>query len=155
MSNDDNAWDDRAELRVGTSTRGDVYGKDEYAKDDGRDGMEDGEKEDDDVDFQYGDGDYGEHSETDLPETINVGGSTHTVTSCGQLLDGEEKDDVSSKMARSDVLVSPLANDDENEVGNRAKCVPKVLEFHEVDMGDPKLTVGQTFIFRGAVWTSS
>jgi hypothetical protein len=145
MSSDDDAWDDGAEPEVGTSTRGNVYGKG-----DGEDGMDmedcddvdvvqridddgvggDGEKEEDDDD------DEDDNSEF---ETINVGGSTHKALACiGQLLDDEEEDDVSSNMARSDVLVSPPASDEENEVDSRprSRCVPKVSEFDEGDMGD-------------------
>ena len=149
INSNDDEWDDRAEPVVYTSIRGDVYGKDECAKDDGKDGMEE-----DDDDFQYGDGDYGEHSKIDPPITINVGGSTYTARSCGQLLDGEEEDDVSFKLSRSDVLISPPASDDENEVGSRTKCVPKDLEFHEANMDDPKLTVGRTFRWE-AIQTSN
>jgi hypothetical protein len=167
MSSDDDAWDDGAEPEVGTSTHGNVYGEG-----DGEDGMDmedgddvdgvqridddgvggDGEEEEDDDDE-----DENENSEF---ETINAGGSTHKALACiGQLLDDEEEDDVSSNMARSDVLVSPPASDEKNEVDSRPKsrCVPKVSEFDEGDMGDPKLAVGQTFTgakqFRQAVRT--
>jgi hypothetical protein len=98
--------------------------------------------------------------ESDQPEIGNVGGSAHRAYRAGdsaQLLEDEEEDDVSSKMARSDVLLSPPASDDENEAHSRRRCVPKVSEFVETDMDDPKLEVGQRFIhakqFREAVRT--
>ncbi|GLT73312.1 hypothetical protein SLA2020_451800 [Shorea laevis] len=59
----------------------------------------------------------------------------------GQMLE----DEVSSNLARSDILVSPPKSDEENDVGSRPKCVTRTSEFHDVDMEDPKLDVGMTF----------
>jgi hypothetical protein len=141
-------------------------GEDECVNDDDEgNGEDDCDDEDsDDVDYNKEDGDSDEDmEESDQPEIGNVGGSTHTAHRAyraedgAQLLEDEEEDDVSSKMARSDVLLSPPANDDENEAHSRHRCVPKVSKFVETDMDDPKLEVGQRFIhakqFREAVRT--
>jgi hypothetical protein len=141
-------------------------GEDECVNnDDEGNGEDDYDDEDsDDANYNEEDGDNDEDmEESDQPEIDNVGGSTHTAHRAyragegAQLLEDEEEDDVSSKMARSDVLLSPPTNDDENEAHSRHRCVPKVSEFVEIDMDDPKLEVGQRFIhakqFREAVRT--
>jgi hypothetical protein len=139
--------------------------------DDEGNGDDDCDDEDiDDVDYNEEDGDGDEDMEESdqpeignvggsahQPEIGNVGGSAHRAGDSAQLLEDEEKDDVSSKMARSNVLLSPPASDDENEAHSRHRCVPKVSEFVEANMDDPKLEVGQRFIhakqFREAVRT--
>jgi hypothetical protein len=46
-------------------------------------------------------------------------GLTHTTSFGVRMLVGEEEDEVSFKLGKSDILTSPPNSDDENEVGSR------------------------------------
>jgi hypothetical protein len=162
MSRDDDAWDDGGEPVASTSTYGDdtsIFGDGDGG--DNEDGDGDGGDEDD-GDKEAGDGDCGhggdgheeagdEHSEVIEQETAHVGGSRHLASFGGRML----KDQVSSNLGRSDILVTPPKSDEENEVGSRPSCVTRISEFHDADMEDHKLVVGMTFTlvnqFRQAV----
>jgi hypothetical protein len=61
------------------------------------------------------------------------------------LLDDEEEDEVSSNLARSDILVTPPKSDEEYEVNSRDKCVTRTSQFEDVDMEDPHLDIGMSF----------
>jgi hypothetical protein len=61
------------------------------------------------------------------------------------LLDDEEGDDVSSNLARSDILVTPLRTDEKYEANSRPKCVTRTSQLVDVDMEDLHLDVGMSF----------
>jgi hypothetical protein len=60
-------------------------------------------------------------------------------------LDDKEEDEVSSNLARSDVLVSPPKSDEEFEATSGVRCVTRASQFEDVDMEDPHLDVGMPF----------
>jgi len=63
----------------------------------------------------------------------------------GQMMDDEEEDEVSSNLARSDILVTPPKSDEEYEASSWPKCITRISQFQEVDMEDPHLDVGMSF----------
>jgi hypothetical protein len=69
--------------------------------------------------------------------------------------DDDDEDDANSDIARSDILISPPNNDEEEEVALQSKYVTKSSEFQMADLGHPEFMVGQKFssikIFRTAV----
>jgi hypothetical protein len=113
MSDDDDVWDTVDEPVAGTLTRG---GETSTFEDDWHDfidfdveavGANDGDNGDEE----------GAHEEAAQPETTHVGGSSGPATSVARLLDDDEEDEVSSKLARSDISVTPPKSDEEYEVG--------------------------------------
>jgi hypothetical protein len=60
-------------------------------------------------------------------------------------LDDDEEDEVSSKLARSDILVTPPKSDEEYEAISGAEYVIRTSQFQDVDMEDPHLKVGMSF----------
>jgi hypothetical protein len=132
MSDDDDAWDGANELEAGTSNR-DVDFLLDFDEDDG------GES---DVVSCH---DEGGNEKAAQPETTYVGGSNGPATLDGQLLDDVKKDEVSSNLARSDILITPPKSDEEYKAASRAKCVTKTSQFEDVDMEDPHLDVGMSF----------
>jgi hypothetical protein len=149
MSNDDDAWDVVDEPVAGTSTYRDdtsTFGDEE-----------DGDENDGDGGDEYGGHDEGGHEEVVELETTYVGRSRDLASYGGRFLKDEEQeeDEVSSNLARSDILVTPPKSEEEYEVNSRAKCVTKISQFYDVDMEDPHLDVGMTITtmsqFRKAV----
>jgi hypothetical protein len=65
-----------------------------------------------------------------------------------------DDDDTNSEMGRSDILVSPVASDEEGELSSARRS-----EFHTVDLGDPVLELEMKFsniqTFREAVRVSN
>jgi hypothetical protein len=86
-------------------------------------------------------GDDGGHEEAARQDTTHVGGLGNP----SRLLDDEEEDEVSSDLARSDVLVSLPKSDEEFEATSGVQCVTRVSQFEDVDMEDPHLDVGMSF----------
>jgi hypothetical protein len=86
-------------------------------------------------------GDEGGHEEAAQQDTTHVGG----LGDLSRWLDDEEEDEVSSNLARSDVLVSPLKSDEEFEATSGVRCVTRVSQFEDVDMEEPHLDVGMSF----------
>lgn len=137
MSDDDDVWDGADELEA------DVYFLSDF--DEGDSDEEDG-GDSDVVSCHDEDGDEeGGNEKAAQPETTHVGGSSVPAILDGQLLDDVEEDEVSSSLARSDILITPPKSDEEYEVANRAKCVTKTYQFEDVDMEDPHLDVGMSF----------
>jgi hypothetical protein len=141
MSDDDDVWDTVDEPVAGTLTRG---GETSTFEDDWHDfidfdveavGANDGDNGDDE----------GAHEEAAQPETTHVGGSSGPATSVARLLDDDEEDEVSSKLARSDISVTPPKSDEEYEVISGAEYVTRTSQFQDVDMEDPHLEVGMSF----------
>jgi hypothetical protein len=97
-----------------------------------------------DNDGDSGDED-GAHEEVAQPETTHVGISSGPATSAAQLLDDDEKDEVSFKLARSDILVTSPKSDEEYEAINEAKYVTRSSQFQDVDMEDAHLEVNMSF----------
>ena len=117
MSNDDDDWDAAGEPGLRTSTHGDdtsTYDNREGGDERVMMGMVMRRMEDV---SDAGDGD--EHNEFDAHDTTHVGGLSHTTSFGVRMLEGEEEDEVSSKLGTSDILASPPNSDDENEVGSR------------------------------------
>jgi hypothetical protein len=83
----------------------------------------------------------GGHEEAAQQDRTHVGG----LGDPSKLLDDEEEDEVSSNLARSDVLVSPPKSDEEFEATSGVRCVTRVSQFEDVDMEDPHLDVGMSF----------
>jgi hypothetical protein len=86
-------------------------------------------------------GDDGGYEEAARQDTTHVGGLGNP----SRLLDDEEEDEVSSDLARSDVLVSLPKSDEEFEATSGVWCVTRVSQFEDVDMEDPHLDVGMSF----------
>jgi hypothetical protein len=124
MSDDENdAWDVPDE-----SEDSDSYFDEEG---DSEEGGDSGEEE----------GGDGGHEEAAQQDRTHVGG----LGDPSKLLDDEEEDEVSSNLARSDVLVSPPKSDEEFEATSGVRCVTRVSQFEDVDMEDPHLDVGMSF----------
>jgi hypothetical protein len=124
----------------------DVEGEDEDVDVEGEEDDVDVEGEDEDVDVEGEEEDgYYDDSEAAAEHTTEGGVSRKPAGWGGQMLEDEEEDEVSSNLARSDILVSPPKSDEENDVGSRPSCVTRTSEFIDVDMEDPKLAVGMTF----------
>lgn len=101
MSDDDDAWDTSDEPMVGTSSRGDntsTFGDNWH---DFIDFDEEGDFDEEARDENDGEGG---HEEVAQLETTHVGGSRYSASLGGQLLD----DEVSSNLARSDILIVSL-----------------------------------------------
>lgn len=60
-------------------------------------------------------------------------------------MDDDEEDEVSSKLARSDILVTPPKSDEEYKLINGAEYVTRTSQFQDVDMEDSHLEVGKSF----------
>jgi hypothetical protein len=131
MSDDDDAWDGADEPEAGTSKRDNDYIPD--FDDEGDTDEEDGSHED------------GSHEEGSHEMATDVGGASGSATMFGRMLDDEEKDEVSSNLARSDILVTPPKSDEEYEASSWPKCVTRTSQFQDVDMEDPHLDVGMSF----------
>jgi hypothetical protein len=134
MSDDGDAWDTVDEPVAGTSTRRDetsTFGNDwlDFIDfDEEASGKNNG-------DGAESDGDGGDeesaHKKATQSETthVDVGGSSIPVTSDGWLLDDNKEDEVSSKLTRSDILVTPPKSDEEYEVTSEAENVTRTSKF--------------------------
>jgi hypothetical protein len=137
---DDDVWDTVDEPIAGTSTRrGETFtfGDDwhDFEFNEGAVGENDGDSGDEE----------GAHGEAAQPETTHVNGSSGPATSAAQLLDDDEEDEVFSKLARSDILVTPPKSDEEYEAISGVEYVTRTSQFQDVDMEDRHLEVGMSF----------
>jgi hypothetical protein len=125
MGNEGDAWDDGDDQPVACSIT-----QDNDALDDDGDQPMAGIGDDMDGDEDVGhEGDGDEDVECDDDDEVSEP-ATYTVPSnADQLLYDEEEDTSSSKLMRSDILVTPYNSDDDNEVVNNARCVPTFAEF--------------------------
>jgi hypothetical protein len=148
MSDDDDACDTVDEPIANTSTRGDETST---FRDDWHDFIdfdeEAGGENDGDSGESDGDGgdEEGAHEEAAQLKTTHVGGSSGSTISDGRLLDDDEEDEVSSKLVRNDILVTPPKSDEEYEAISGARYVTRTSQFEDVDMEDPHLDVGMSF----------
>jgi hypothetical protein len=112
MSDDENdAWDGPDESKDSDSyfdEEGDSKEGGDFGEEEGGDGEECG--------------DEGGHEEAAQQDTTHVGG----LGDLSSLLDDKDEDEVSSNLARSDVLVSPLKSDEEFEATSGVWCVTRV-----------------------------
>ncbi|XP_059450972.1 uncharacterized protein LOC132181751 [Corylus avellana] len=84
-----------------------------------------------------------EVEDEDEDEEEHIDGS-HKVHSVGKMIcfeDDEEDNDTNSDMGRSDILVSPIPSDEEDE----ATSLPTNCDFHVVDLNDPTLKLKMRF----------
>jgi len=136
MSDDDDEWDGADELEAGSSKRDDDYIHDF----------------DDECDTDEKDGG---HEEGSHEKAVDVGGESGPDTMSVQMLDDEDEDEVSSNLARSDILVTPPKSDEEYEASSWPKRVSRISQFQDVDMEDPHSDVGMSFqsaaLFKKAV----
>lgn len=102
MSDDDDSWDGADEPEAGSSKRDDDYIHD--FDDEGDTDEEDGGHE----------------------KATDVGGASGLATMSSQMLDDREEDEVSSNLARSDILVTPPKSDEEYEASSWPKCVTRI-----------------------------
>jgi hypothetical protein len=86
----------------------------------------------------------GGHEEGSHEKAADVGGASGSATMSGQMLDYDEEDEVSSNLARSDILVT-RPKSDEYEASSWPKCVTRISQLQDVDMEDPHLDVGMSF----------
>jgi len=136
MSDDDDAWDTVDEPVAGTSACG---GDTSTFGDDWHDFIDFDEKT-----VGENDGDSTQEEAAQL-ETTHVGGSSGSATSAPRFLDDNEEDEVSSKLAGSDILVTPPKSDEEYEAISGVEYVTRNSSLQDVVMEDLHLEVGMSF----------